>query len=45
MKKLDTNALKHCLREEIKELLHKERLTVFEYKKIQTYSATLQFLK
>ena len=39
---IDIKALKHCLRDEIKQLLYKDRLTVFEYRKINTYNAVLQ---
>ena len=43
---IDINTLKHCLRDELKQLvLHKGKLTVFEYRKIQTYNAVLQILK
>ncbi len=43
---LDANVLKHCLRDELKQLmLHKGKLTVFEYRKIQMYNAVLQILK
>ena len=46
MEQINTNTLKHCLMDELKQLmLRKDKLTVLDYQKIQTYNTVIQILK